>query len=354
MRSAWWLAATLAVAASGNTQVPRPRTFTLQADHVPLSQALAELTKQTGIRVEDHRGAGDTQITVQCDRVPFWQALDRIAEAAGASVYLYPRSGRITLVPRTPARPPLSYDGFFRCALKKIVASRDLESGAAGCTLFLEVAWEPGLQPLLLETRPQDMRILDEHKRPVATPDEGSAPAAVDGRISILTEIQLPALPRTDQSIGLFEGRLNVVAPTHMLQFTFEPPTQLARTSAGAAQLQQTREGVTCQIGKVNLAPDHWTVQVILDYPAGNKELESYQSWVVNNELALVSPDGKSRASSTEYVLESSTPRRAVLSYHFRPRNGHALPADWRLTYRTPAAIIEWPVRFSFKNVPLP
>jgi hypothetical protein len=319
-----------------------------------MSKALAELGRQTAIRVEDRRDGLDREIAVHCSQVPFWQGLDAIADAAGASVYLYPRSGRITLVKRLPERPPLCHDGFFRCALKRVVTFHDLESGVAGCTVFLEVAWEPGLQPFLLETRPQDLRLLDDHMRPVPVPNEGSSPAPVDGRISLVTELQLPALPRSAHRIGLLEGQLNVVAPTHMLNFTFESPAVLARAQPGAPELQQTKEEVTCRIGKVTLTPDHWTVQVILDYPPGNKELESYQSWVVNNELALVSPDGRRRIAHTEYVLESATPRRAVLSYHFRDRQGRALPEDWRLSYRTPAGITEWPVRFSFKDVPLP
>jgi hypothetical protein len=346
------VALALAVGAAGAAAplAPQPRLFTLHADHVPVSKSLAELARQTGVRVEDRRGEPDKEIAVRCDRAPFWQALDAIAEAAGAGIYLYPRTGVVTLVKRPPARPPVCHDGFFRCALKKVVASRDLESGAAGCTVFLEVAWEPGLQPLLLETRPQDLRLFDEQMRPVSVPDEGSAPAPVDGRISLPIELQLPALPRAAQHIGLLEGRLNVVAPTHMLDFTFEPPTVLARAQPGDARLQQTKEGVTCRISKLTLTAERWTVQVVLDYPPGNKELESYQSWVVNNELALVSADGQ-RMVHTEYVRESATPRRAVLSYHFR---GRALPSGWRLSYRTPAAIVEWPVRFSFKNVPLP
>jgi hypothetical protein len=335
---------------------PRPRPFTLHSDRVPLSKALAELTRQTGVHVEDRRGGPEALIAVHCDNASFWQALDAIATAADAGVYLYPRSGRVTLVKPPAHRPPVSYDGFFRCALKKVVASRDLESGTGTCTVFLEVAWEPSLQPLLLETRPQELRLLDEQMRPVPVAADGSAQAPVDGRISLVTELQLPALPRSARRIGLLEGRLSVVAPTRMLTFAFDSPAALARAEAGAPELQHTEDGVTCRITKVLLSPERWTVQVTLDYPPGNKELESYQSWVVNNELALVSPDGKRRLVSTDYVLESATPRRAVLSYHFRDRDGRprGRPEDWRLTYRAPASVVEWPVHFSFKDVPLP
>jgi hypothetical protein len=337
---------------------PQPRLFTLDADKVPVSKALDELARQTGVRVEDRRGEGDPAVAVHLRAVPFWQALDAIASAARARVYLYPRSGRITLVKAPPGShyPPVSHDGFFRCALKKVGNTLDLESGADVCTVWVEVAWEPALQPLLLETRPQELRLVDDRGKVIPTAPEGSAQAPVNGRTSLLCEFQVPALPRSAAGIGLLEGRLAVVAPTKMLTFTFETLDRLDKAGAGGPARQIVQEGVTCRVSKLVLTPERWTVQVTLDYPPGNKQLESYQSWVVNNELALESLDGKRRVPAASYVLENATPRRAVLSYHFvdRDRFARGRPEDWRLTYRTPAAVVEWPVRFSFKDVRLP
>jgi hypothetical protein len=162
--------------------------------------------------------------------------------------------------------------------------------------------------------------------------------------------VTLPVLPRTARAIGLFEGTLSVIGPSKMLTFSFDT---LDRLEKGVTQ---QKEGVTCRISRMVLARDHWTIQVTLDYPLGNKELESYQSWVVNNEMTLQSLDGKKQLLSRDYVLESASPQKAVLSYHFRDKDNQmrGRPEDWRLTYRTPAAIVEWPVRFSFKDVPLP
>jgi hypothetical protein len=336
---------------------PQPRPVTLHATNVALSRVLADLLGQTGIRVEDQRGEGDASITVNLDRVPFWQALDAIAAAAGAGVYLPPRGGRIALVKRPAGRPAplLSHDGFFRCSLRKVVTAHDLDTGDDRCTVFLEVAWEPGLLPLYLETRPQELRLLDDKRRPVPVSTDGSSLAPVDGRISLISEVQIPALPRSSPRIGLLEGRLNVIAPSKMLTFHFDALDRLDKAAPDAPERRQTQEGVVCRLGKIVLARDRWTVQVVLDYPPGNRPLESYQSWVVNNELVLEGPDGKRRLASSDYVLESSTPRHAVLSYHFRDRDKQVRgrPEDWHLTYRTPASVVEWPVRFSFKDVPL-
>ncbi|MGH7227254.1 MAG: hypothetical protein ACRELF_28905, partial [Gemmataceae bacterium] len=119
-----------------------------------MSEALAELTKQTGIRVEDVRGVPDEAIQLRLKQATFWQALDALAAAAGARVNLYPTSGRIVLDKRGAnyRLPPISYDGRFRLSVKKVTTSRDLEiankNGNGGATnLALEVAWDPELLP---------------------------------------------------------------------------------------------------------------------------------------------------------------------------------------------------------------
>jgi hypothetical protein len=336
---------------------PRPKSFTLHG-RVPLRDALSALTTQTGIQVEDQTGRGDRVVAVDCDTVPFWQAIDAIAAAADAGVYLYPRNGRITLVERRAGReaPLVSYDGFFRCTLKKIVASRDLETGQESCTLSIEVAWEPQLEPLLLETRAADLKLTDDRMRPIPVQPDGSSVAPIDGRMSLVTDIHLPGLPRSASKIGSLTGQFHVVGPTKMLTFRFDSLDTLAKAAANSPTRNLEMEKVRCSLAKVDLLRDRWTVRVALDYPPGNKQLESYQSWVVNNEMVLVSADGKRRLAASDYVLETATTTRAVISYHFRDREkpSRGKPEDWRLTYKTPAAIVEWPVRFSFKDIPLP
>jgi hypothetical protein len=334
--------------------LPAPKRVTHAAGKQPLSKVLAELTRQTGIRVEDRRGEPDGEIQVELNAMPFWQALDRIAAAAQARVDLYPRDGRITLAKRPPSyeTPPLYYDGPFRCVLKGMTGSRDYETGAHGYRASLEVAWEPDLLPLLLETRPQNTILRDDKNQTIPVPDQGSSQASVDGRSVLLFDVPLPALPRSVQRIGLFQGQLSVVVPTKMLTFTFDSLDRLAREKDKGVLSQ---EGVVCKISRVVLADDRWTVQVTLEYPPGGKTFDSYQSWVVNNEMVLEPVNGGKPFPSTSYVLESSTSRRAVVSYHFLDKDKQVRdrPEQWKVRYRTPAALVETPVRFVFRDVRL-
>jgi hypothetical protein len=341
---------------------PEPKLVTLSANKLLISKALAELNKQTGIRVEDMRGVPDEAISIDWKQTPFWQALDVLAADGKARVSLYPTSGRIVLDKRgsTYRLPPISYDGRFRLCIKKVTISRDLEVGDGskhgGATdLALEVAWDPELLPLYLETRPRGLRLVDDRNQVMTLPEEGSSLAPVDGRIALGIGLRLPALPRGVVSIRSLEGELAMIEPSKMLTFTFETLDRLAKTKSTDPERQLTQEGVTCRILDVKLLRERWTIQVGLDYPPGMKHLDSNQSWVVNNEMILESPDGKKQIPSTHSAVESTTARHAVLSYHFSAGGAvRGKAGDWRVRYRTPANLIEAPIKFAFKDIPLP
>ena len=188
--------------------------------------------------------------------------------------------------------------------------------------------------PLLLETRPRSSESV------------ASSLAPVDGRTSLAFDVPLPSVDRSVGKLPLLEGELYAIAPTKMLTFTFDSIGQ---------QQKLTQEGVVCSVSKIVTADDHWSIEITLDYPEGNVKLDSYQSWVVNNDIHLESKDGADTFPSSSYLLEESTPRHAVLTYHFsdKERMKRGL-AEWKLIYRTPALVVKVPITFSFKDVPLP
>ena len=336
-------------------KVPTPQLAAIESDRISLTKVLTELASQTSESVEDQRGEAVPDFALDLQKVPFWQALDAIADKTDSRVDLHARDGRVALVKR-PAGwkpPPISHSGLFRTALTTLTAKIDLETDARTYTASIEVAWEPHLLPILLETRPQSVVVRDDANHLVPAGSAGSSLAPVDGRISLPIEVTLPPLSRSVRTLSLLEGQLYVVAPTKMLTFTFDSLDQLAKAPAGDPRLSATQEKVVCQVSRVVAADDHWSVEITLDYPEGNVKLDSYQSWVVNNEMVL--EHGADRLPSSSYLLEESTPRHAVLTYNFSDRekmkNGLR---DWKLVYRTPALVIKVPLTFSFKNVPLP
>jgi hypothetical protein len=272
-------------------------------------------------------------------------------------VDLHPREGRVALTPRPTGwhPPPVSHSGLFRIALHDLTSKLGLETDARACTASMEVAWEPHLLPLLLETRPRSLTVRDDAGRVLPAGPATSSLAPVDGRTSLPFDVALPPVDRSVKTLSLVEGELYAVAPTKMLTFSFDSLGDLAKAPAGDARLQQTQEGVSCRVGKVTAEDDRWSVEITLDYPEGNVKLDSYQSWVVNNDISMERTDGGDRFPSSSYLLEESTPRHAVLTYHFtdKERMKRGL-GDWKLVYSTPALVVKVPIRFSFHDVLLP
>jgi hypothetical protein len=346
-----------AVDPSDNRTV-EPARVTLRNTKMPLGKALDELAKQTHIHVEDNRGDAEPALSLDFNRTPFWEALDAIAAKANAGVAVSPRGGTIALVKRAAEAPPpqVSHAGPFRVAVKKVTGSLDLDSGQNVYTAALEVAWEPSLLPLFLETKPRDLVVKDGSGKKLPVEDEGSSMAGVTGLIAQIIDVPLPPLSRTTKVIGALEGALSVLAPSKMIEF--RSPDTLDKIEKGlqdkVAQTM-TLDGVVCKVTKATLGRDRWTIQVTLEYPRGATKLESYQSWTANNEMALEGKD-KVRLKPTGYLIDASSPRRAVINYHFTDQDkmvrGRA--ANWHVVYRTPASIVEMPFPFKFKDVPLP
>jgi hypothetical protein len=340
---------------------PSPTLVSLQGAHLPLGQALKSLGEQTAEPVADLMGDPDPTVDVNLEKVPFWDALDALAKSAHGRLDIHSRAGiAITSRPAHWIPPHVSRSGLFRVALNGIsskldLATDSLTTDSLTCTAAVEVAWEPHLLPLLLDTRPKGLHIQDAHSGWSVTDDSPtSSLAPVDGRTSLSFDVNLPLINRSIRDLALLEGSFYAVAPTKMLTFTFPALDRLRAAAADDPVRQAVQEGVECRVGKVVAEDDHWSVQIVLDYPEGNVKLDSYQSWVVNNDIHLEGKDGD-RFPSDAYLLEESTPRHAVLTYHFtdKERMKRGL-GEWKLVYTTPALVVKVPVPFSFKDVPLP
>jgi hypothetical protein len=323
-----------------------PRTVTLRVDDIPLSKAVAELAKQTGYAVE-RKTAKDPPLNLDLRQATFWQALDAVAERAGARVALYRGDGRLALVDGK-AQKHVSHDGLFRTAVQRLVAVNDYETGTRHYTASLEVAWEPRLRPFLLETRPRSFLV--DGERPAE--DGGSGQVAVDGKAAAVIDLRLQARPRSVDRLQSLKGELSLIAATKLLTFTFD-------SLGGNAPLQQTQEGVTVRLAKMTLQQERWTAQVELEYPPGGPHFESFQSWVVNNEIYLKQKgSGQRFPNNRGSATLKRTNNRAVLLYHFVDEPDKKLirgkPEEWELVYHTPARIIEVPIRFEFKDLLLP
>ncbi|HZT81183.1 MAG TPA: hypothetical protein VFA26_13210 [Gemmataceae bacterium] len=340
-----------------------PKKVTLKADSLLLSKALKEVEKQTGLAVEDRRNREDSaykdaELKLDLKGVTFWQAIDAIAKEADLSVSLYERDGKLALREGPFRQVPTSYGGIFRTTVRRISAVRDLETDGHLCVATLEVAWEPGFQPLFYETKPDSLVVKDDKMRELPVKGDGSGKAAVRGPANATEiELRLPAPKRQVQSLGLLRGSLTMTVPQQMLDFTFKT---LDKEKA-AKEPQLTKEGVTVKLTRLEFARAYWSVQVTLEYPKGGPNFESFQNWVVRNQLFLKRAGGDGVMWEQKlggYSVDSLGPNRAVITYGIVDEPKRKLyrgkPEEWKVVYRTPGAIVEVPAAFEFKDVPLP
>jgi hypothetical protein len=340
--------------------VPESRSISVRESSIAVKKALEELSRQSGVVVRDDRGVKDDAISLDLDRVSFWQALDTIAARAKGRVVLG-RDGVLSLGSSLPDGrvPPTSYDGEFRTRVLRVTTARDLDSGRGSCVFTLGLVWTPTLRPLYIDSLAHDVRLLDSKNKAVSPAEEGGSLAAVDGRSSFTVEVTAPALPRSEARVALLEGKLNAVVPSKFLAFRFDADLATLKDAvADGAVRRLVQDEVVCRVERVVLDKERWSVRLALDYPPGGKELESFQagSLVVNNELVLASADGKRSLAPAGYVIDSVSSRRAVVTYHFSDKPGARRGAaeQWKPRYSAPARIVEVPVHFRFRDVPLP
>ena len=275
---------------------PTATTVTLAVKNAPLSRVLAEVTKQTGVVFDSQLGDPDPKVSVDLsDGQHFWKAVDLIADRAGARVVIQQCAGRVVLTKRLPGERALivSYDGPFRFCVKRVSATWDLDTDTRTYTADVEVAWEPRLQPLFLDTVPQDVVAVDNQRKRYLVPDAGHSEAPVDGSTSLTIKVPLPALPLGDEpgpARRAAQGRRAVKDGA----FPLRDARQAECGPTRPAIRQQTLDGVTCRITRV-LLKDRWIVQAAIENPPGGTVLESYQPWDTNNG-ALAGEQGRQDA----------------------------------------------------------
>jgi hypothetical protein len=355
-----------------------PRLFTMDGKDLPLAKVLAALEEQTGNLVADRRSSRDQEakIKLSLKNVTFWQAIDTIAKALDARVApsesmrrnnpeakerdAKDMNARFALVDGPFLALPVSYHGLFRVTITRIDLTQMLDSDDHNGSITMQVAWEPRFQPLLMKTKPDGIDIQDDKGRSVDVPDAGSGQGNVAGKSVATIRVGINAPQRSANQLKLFKGTLSAVGPSKTITFTFD---KLAKTTPKNPR-KQVVDGVTLFLqdlqteGQEN---DVWRVGLRLEYPADGPKFESFQSWIVNNEIYLEKEkDGIKQLlpPNLGYETDDSDDNRAIVRYRFgdEPEKNLILGkfGDWKLTYKTPGKISEVSIPFEFKNVPLP
>ena len=219
------------------------------------------------------------------------------------------------------------------------------------------MAWEPRFRPFRLDYNPAEVTVEDNKGRKIDLGMGEKQPLGVTSPSFVRFDVALGNLERSVPKLGRLKGNLKFVGPTRMDSFVFGKT--LAEMQKDPKAREMTQDGVTVKVSNLELAKDHWTLVMGLEYPADGPQFESFESWLIFNQLSLKSKEGDATyPNNGGYVIDGTEGNRATIEYHFIDSSKDKLtrgnPEDWKPVYKTPGLIVEVPASFEFKDVPLP
>lgn len=324
---------------------PPGSRVSLDARQRTLGQAAAEIARQANVAIDTERADADRPISLTLNSLPFWEALDRLARAADHRINVTAQGAKVALT-RGPHRPiPTSITGPFRFAVRDTKGHLKLETGVAQTDVIIDVAWEPSFKAYYLELDPNSVTA-SAANRPLTVISEGATRVPVTSATPEIT-IKLRDVPREVKQLSV-GGQVKFLGTSQMLQFAFalseEKPTQQRAEVTGT--LTSFRKNVRL-----------WTAVLELDYPRDMPELESFQSFLLDNEAWLRRGDG-TKFPVKKFELGFPRQGKFPITYYIQEieKDGPVLGdlKDWQLVVRVPGRIVEVKVPFRLQDVPLP
>jgi hypothetical protein len=340
----------------------RPTLITLHDDAMPLGKVLAELSRQSGNAIVDHRGKdGDGSdegpaLKVNFDKTPFWKTLDQVLDQAHLQIDPFGETEKPAVIIRTmpnkrplSARPPRSGRGYcvgpFRFEPVGIAARRNLRNDDGVLVLSVETLWEPRLRIIGLTQRLADVTATDEKGAPLPVANAEAQLEVPCGASASAVKLDLPfQLPSRDvRRIATLKAKLQAMIPGRIETFRFDK-------LAGAKDVERRIAGVTVTLERVEKNNDFWEVRIRVRFDDAGDALASHRTWIFSNPAYLEGPDGKPIAYDT-YETTRQEKNEVGVAFVF---NTDQPLGKLTFVYKTPGAIINSSFDYELKNIDLP
>ena len=330
-------------------------TITLK-DSTNIGKFIAAAKKQTGNDLIDIRGRFDEDVTqidfdVDFQNTPFLQALDEVLDRSGMTVNLFGGEIRkLSLDARPEGQMERSgqavYSGPFRIEPTEIFAQRDLRnSQIQSLRMRIEMLWEPKLLPIIIRQPYSNITAVGEGGTAIAVASaEGSSQVPVQSTVSGVDMVIPFELPdRSIKKISSLRGTLYAMVPGKEATFEFSK-------LKGARNVSQKKAGLTVTLDRVTLRNELLQVRVRLRLDQASESLQSHLDWASNNVIYLKDNEGK-RYENPNFEQYLEREQEIGFMYIFPIET----PIEkLSLIYKTPAAIVEAPIQYELKNIPLP
>ncbi|MFV2066176.1 MAG: hypothetical protein ACC645_04295 [Pirellulales bacterium] len=321
---------------------------------IRLAELLELVQKQTGnqlrIREEIAPSLAERMVKVEAGSVDFWPAIDRVLDQVGLTPYHFSRNQELLLM-AVPESQVARYDralycGPFRLEPVRLEAHRDLRSPVTSrLTLHVEIAWEPRLTPIGVNQPLADVDATGDGGIPLrlVERDLDLSPVVHQGTTAVDLEIPFQLPPRRIKQIAVVRGKLSVLLPGVIQALRFE------QLEAGG--LQQRQEGdVTVLLEGIRRNGQLWEIRLRVRFAGADEALDSHRGWLFRNACFLVDQH-KKRYEHAGFETTRQNQGEVGIAYLFDVAEDLA---GLTLVYETPVSILQVPVEYELRNIPLP
>lgn len=339
----------IAVSALAVSPIPplAPTVCQVPPGQSTLGAALDDLTRQSGIAIDQSRADKARPVNLSFGPTPFWDALERTATAARHRVVVSQQGIAVLPLTEGARRPPTAVSGAFRLTAREATARLDFEAGRSSYDLTLDVHWEPKIHLFLIGLKPGSLSAVDAAGKALEVTDALGGRLAARGTGAQLG-VRLGGVSRRTAAVGKLAGNLDVVGTNKFLETVFD----LKQLPA-----EKEQDGVTVRLNRFAKRGNLWAAEIALQYPADTPEFESFQSWAGENQIVLRNPAGAEVGPERGSEVISSHRNAAVIAYYFPAERVNAANGDltsWTVRYRTPGRIVEAAVPFTLEGIDLP
>ena len=233
-------------------------------------------------------------------------------------------------------------------------AVRDLRNTSAksqSLKFFLEVTWEPRLQPIAVLQPLSEIRATGDTGEAIAPASAEAEPEASirEGASAVELEIPLVLPKRTNETISTLKGKLLALVPGPAEDFRFRN-LSVAAKNVTPKSVEQRKAGATVAIDQVRKNNLAWEVSLRLRFDEPSIALESHRSWILENPVYFVGPDGQ-HIEPGGFEQTRQTKDEVGMNYFFDMKDS---PEKLEFVYRTPITILEMTVDYEFRDLRLP
>jgi hypothetical protein len=343
-----------------------PKRVSLKFEQTPARDALAELSRQSGYRIELQGGGPQQLVTLQADNLTFWEAFDKICTQAGLVLQQHNDSnGGLTVYAQDAVVPFVDYRGPFRLSANSFQYNKSLAFAtlprnrplggqrSEQLSFTFSVVAEPKL-PLLNLGQPRLTAAVDDQDNsllpsPVGRVYETHYGGYYGYRNMILqTQVQLAGHGGGARSVKLLKGALPLTLlaeqrPEIVVDDVLKVKHKKFEAKEVVLEIEEVREGP----GK--------TYQVALTARRGGKDANQYDyTWTNSLHQRVELTDDKGhKFQSHGFNWSNGTPTSVQGTFMFGDNSTGQLGKPAKLTYYG-WVTLQHQVEFEFRDLPLP